>query len=63
MQWGRGRYLCGAGWCWEEGAENISCQPSLVTVIGGTVEDQAHYKETFFSYGKMYENLKGQAVC
>lgn len=44
-------------------AENISCQPSLVAVIGSIVEDQAHYKETFFSYGKMYENLKGQAVC
>lgn len=47
----------------EAGQRMLPCQPLLVTVIGSTAEDQAHYKETFFSYGKMYEKFKGQVVC
>lgn len=39
------------------------CQPLLGTLRDCMAEDQAHYMGTFFSYGKMYENLKGQAVC
>lgn len=39
------------------------CQPSLGTLRACMAEDQAHYMGTFFSYGRMYENLKGQAVC
>ena len=48
----------------EEGgrAENASLS-ALVSHGQGSTADQAHYKETFFSSGKMYENLKGQAVC
>lgn len=56
----------GWGWGWEGGSlrqRTIPCQPLLVTVLSDSVKDQAHYKETFFSHGKMYENIKGQAVC
>lgn len=56
---GRARLVLGS----EAGQRMLPCQPLLVTLIGSTAEDQAHYKETLFSYGKMYENLKGQAVC
>lgn len=45
------------------GAENASLSALVSHGQGSTTEDQAHYKETFFSYGKIYENLKGQAVC
>lgn len=46
------RTWAGAG---EEGvkAETLPCQPLLVTALSDSVKDQAHYKETFFSYGKM----------
>ena len=58
--------LAGPDRCWEEGGRDrkiLSCQPLLGALSACMAEAQAHYMETLFSYGKMYENLKGQAVC
>lgn len=58
--------LAGPDRGWEEGGRDrkiLFCQPLLRTLRACMAEDQAHYMETHFSYGKMYENLKGQAVC
>lgn len=40
------------------GQRTLPCQPLLVTVIGSTAEDQAHYKETFFLMAKCMKILK-----
>lgn len=47
----------------EEGRAESASLSALVSHGQGSMADQAHYKETLFPYGKMYENLKGQAVC
>ena len=47
----------------EEGRAESASLSALVSHGQGSTADQAHYKETLFPYGKMYENLKGQAVC